>query len=493
MLALSWCLDWALKDELKKKFLHVVYGERESRPSLSEQLSASYDILSTLFGGRGFFVFVRRSLLMTTVMLIVLTLLQSMVNSEVFASTTVPFIRRLLSLQGGALLLIIGVGIIDLISIYQTITFLRISRGCKNLWEVSFLSAADILLSLILFIMLFPFFVTIGFLANAPTISSFDVILSAALTNQTTNANDILRSLLVFDPRKSSDVPNEAVDALAGRKWFFRNYQIAVYVGDEAKPSLKDALHNSRSAGSMVLQTRGNLSDVRVFEILETMLRARRYVREVSPLEAAANFYTTYALIRLNVLTGISFTHFWSTYADVLRMANFLDSELFRIIQLDAPEISANDIALRYNLNAMTLRWSDYSCEQYIYCDGAFSVHPRLRIYEVAKHYDKCKEAVAIDSLSFQNVRGLGLYSLAAEQQLLPISPLALSSLTATIIIYYLLLARLCFRSLRGAPARLLRNGDALLRKHLFLATTIAIYVIFLPVFILARLLIDKI
>jgi hypothetical protein len=148
MLAVFSFLDWRLKDPLKSKFLNSMYGKASKRRSWTGELPTYYATIHTLFGLGGLGSFLLRSALATAIMLISLTLLQAVVNQDGFINSTLPFLESVARFEGRALTLLVGVLFVDLLSIYQTATFLRISRGCQNLFEVLFLSLADVLVSL---------------------------------------------------------------------------------------------------------------------------------------------------------------------------------------------------------------------------------------------------------------------------------------------------------------------------------------------------------
>ena len=134
-----------------------------------------------------------------------------------------------------------------------------------------------------------------------------------------------------------------------------------------------------------------------------------------------------------------------------------------------SPQLTGNDVAFQYNLKTVSSRLLREDREQYVFCDGKNSVTLRSAPLDPAADFDKCEEAVAVDSIAFGNIRSLTLYEDASGA--IPISPLALSSLTATIVIYYLLLSKLAFRAVRPLFVATIRDGDKLLRRHLLTTT----------------------
>jgi hypothetical protein len=413
-------------------------------------------------------------------MLILLSSLQAIVNNNGFLEATVPFFESVTRLEGRSVTLLVGVLTIDFLSIYQTATFLRISRGCQNILDVLFLSLADVLVSVLLFIIIFPFFITASFFINAPQTGSFSILISSTLTKQNAGVND-LRSFLLFDPRSKGEITEESLANLRDRKWQFRSYDISTYSND-VKITLQDAIKSANSAGSIAVQTRGNLADERVMQIMMEILRARPYVRSASIAESTQGFFSAYTLARLAVLNRVTFEFFWKTYGALVGQINFLDADLLRVLTLHSPDMTANDVAFQYNRLSLLPRVVRGNLEEYVYCDGNYSSVARLKPYDPEADYDKCAEAVAVDSMAFANIRSVSLYEDASES--IPISPLALSSLTATAMIYYLLIARIVFRIIRPLFSVAIKDGDIFLRRNLFTITFIVLLIVGSPVVI---------
>ncbi|WNV08195.1 hypothetical protein [Tardiphaga sp. 709] len=454
-------LDWKLKDSLKGKFLNSVYG----RPSKSwtGELPTYYSAIHSLFGLGSFSKFLPRSIIATILMLACLSLLQAVVNEYGFETDTAPFFGRVLALDGRAAFIFVGIVTIDLISIYQTTTFLRISRGCQNVWEVIFLSIADVAISILLFIVIFPVFVTGAFFINVPKSKSFPILLSSTLTKQSSDLSS-LRSFLIFDPRSKEDLSAETLASLLERKWHFRNYEISTFKGP-LSAKLQDVVKGATSVGNILVQTKGIITDEKVFEVIIQTLKARPYTKSVNTIESVQNFYSAYAYVQLTVDNRITPNFFWRTYGGLIRQINFLDSDLLEVLTLNSPALSGNDAAFQYNLRSMNSKILREDKEQYIYCDGKYSVAPRTLAFDPDRALDRCDEAVAIDPVTFVNIRSLSLYEDAPSA--IPISPLALSSLTATIMIYYLLVSKLVFRIVRPFFKSNLKDGEAFLRRHL--------------------------
>jgi hypothetical protein len=477
LFAITAFLDWKLRDELKRKFLNSVYGKSAKARSWTGELPTYYSAVHSLFGLGQLSKFLPRSILATIIMLSGLSFLQAVVNSPGFENDTVPFFNSVLSLDGRAVILFLGIIAVDLISIYQTSTFLRISRGCQNVWEVIFLSIADVMISILLFIVLFPFFVAASFFINVEKTKSFPILMSSTLTKQSSNLYAI-RSFLLFDPRSKVEMSDETFTNLLERKWHFRSYDISTFK-DPAETKLENIVKSSSVVGSVLLQTRGKITDEKVFEIFVHFLKERPYIKHASTIESVQNFYNAYSTIQLTVDNSITPGFFLKTYGGLVRQINFLDSDLLRVFTLASPALSGNDAAFQYNLRLMSSRVLTQDKEQYIYCDGKFSVSIRSNAFDPAKEFDKCEEAAAIDSVAFVNIRSLSLYEDNPDS--IPISPLALSSLTATILIYYLLMSKLVFRIVRPLFVSTMKEGDAFLRRHLLTISLVFLIVLTAP------------
>lgn len=478
LLAASAFLDANLKDELKSKFLGSVYGSEYKDRSWTGELPSYYAAIHALFGLGNFGVFVFRSAAATAIMLALLSFLQAIVNPDGFSDATAPLFTHALRFDGRAITLLLGIFVVDLVSIYQTATFLRISRGCQNIAELLFLSAADVIISILLFIIIFPLFVTLSFFANAPQSRSFSILLSSGLTRQDTTISAI-RSVLLFDPRARATLSEDNLKNLLERKWHFRNIDVSTYNSNN-KLTLQEAINSANGAGTIVVQTRGNITDGKVMETLIHMLRNRPFIGSASVMDSSQGFYNSYSLVQLSVLNKITMEFFWKIYGTLVGQMNFLDSELIDVLTLRSPRLTTNDVAFQYNrLSLLPPIRGLSSGEEYIYCDGKHIVAKDYAALNPDSKYDQCEEAVVTDSVAFANIRSVGLYDDDAEQ--IPISPLALSSLTATIVIYYLLLAKIVFRLVRPIFGSAIQDGDQFLQRHLLTITTVLLLLIGSP------------
>jgi hypothetical protein len=283
---------------------------------------------------------------------------------------------------------------------------------------------------------------------------------------------------MLFDPRSKVEITEETYTSLLERKWHFRSYDISTFRGpSDAK--LEDVVKSASAVGSILVQTRGNIADEKVFEILVRTLKERPYIKSASTTEAVQNFFSAYSFIQLTVDNSITPGFFLKTYGGLVRQVNFLDSDLLEVLSLTSPALSGNDAAFQYNLRSMSSRVLTQDKEQYIYCDGKYSVSVRSVAFDPATDFDKCDEAVAIDSIAFINIRSLSLYE--DKPSPIPISPLALSSLTATILIYYLLISKLVFRIVRPLFVKTMKDGDAFLRRHLFTTSLVFLIILATP------------
>jgi hypothetical protein len=183
--------------------------------------------------------------------------------------------------------------------------------------------------------------------------------------------------------------------------------------------------------------------------------------------------------MKLTVLNKVTFDFFWKTYGSLVSQVNFLDADLLRVLTLHSPGLTANDVAFQYNRFSLLPRAMRDDLEQYVYCDGIYNTALRSTPYDPKKDYDNCAEAVAVDSVAFANIRSISLYEDSSDS--IPISPLALSSLTATAMIYYLLIARIVFRFVRPLSIAAMKDGDAFLRRHLFTTTFLVLLLVGSP------------
>ena len=305
--------------------------------------------------------------------------------------------------------------------------------------------------------------------------------MSSSLTKQDTSLSS-LRSLLVFDAPPSHDPIDEKPEDLLARGWHFRTYTIAA-VEAKAGANLSEAIKSANAVGSIVVQTKGIVTDEKVLNAFTHMLRERPYIKSVQTLDSVQNFYNAYAYLQLTVDSSLTPGFFWQTYGGLIRKINFLDADLLRVLTLRSPALSGNDAAFQYNLRSITSRTFKQEREQYIYCDGKYAASVAPNAYEPAASWDKCTEAIAVSPIAFANMRSLSLYD--DNPNTIPISPLALSSLTATIMIYYLLISKVIFSLVRPIFVATMKDGDKFLRRHIFTVSLFFIFILSAPPFAL--------
>jgi hypothetical protein len=189
--------------------------------------------------------------------------------------------------------------------------------------------------------------------------------------------------------------------------------------------------------------------------------------------------------LELKAESSVQYKFFWRTYAGVLRRINFMDDQFFEIVNLRSPEITQNLVMFQYNVASALRAIGDGDRAQYVLCDGSFKKIAKKNASQMEKEFDTCTKAIAIDSRSIDNVVNLARYSNTGEIAV-PISPFALSSLTATIAVYYVLLAKLIFLYVGSIFTRLMKTGDRLLQRHLFTMTSVVTMLLSVPIYLIA-------
>jgi hypothetical protein len=476
-------LDRKIKPALKKRLANRLFG---TSSATIEDVSVYYDVTRHIFG-HTFGIFILRSALTTTATLTVLILIQSLFDSRDFDRTTFPFLQSVITLKTPAIFVLLGVFIIDQISIYQTITFLRIARTCKNFFEIFFIGFADFLLSITIFILIFPFFVTVAFLQINKSVT-YDVALSGTPTAQGSFSTSDLLDLLVFHPPGTLYEKRSATKETEERHWFLRLYPVYTYEHEGQSPTLKDALANGSRIGSVLVQTKGLVSDVELFGVLKNLLEKQPGIAAVKMLDSNDGMFGSSALLSVIARPRVQYRYFWRTYSAMLKQINFLDEQFVRVVTLRSSTISQNTVLYSYAMASSLPTLLDERRDAYIFCDGKIDTVERSQALQIASKYDKCEKGITVDSLALKNFVHFGIYVPDRDIIPVPISPLALSSLTATFVIYYLLLSKFVFQYLGRIFVTLADQGEAALRRHLFFVTSILIMTVALPLSLLAQI-----
>jgi hypothetical protein len=376
LMLISIFMDSAIKPELKLRFFRKLYRRKSDRQAgLIAEIPLYYAVISSLVGLPSIRKLIVRSIIITILMLALLTALQANLRNEEFTTKTLPFIDGIVDFDLHIWLMLLGVVIIDLISIYQTLTFIRISRGCRNVLELGFVATADILLSLILFITIFPIFAAIAVMSNIPSANTFYALISATPTLQDRSLIERLQSFLVFNPLKDPDlVPKAEIDRLAGRRWHFRQYNLAYLSSAEKDLTLARAITEAQRAGSLASQTRGNLTDQEVFDVFHKFFQKDRTIKSVEVIDTHETLVAAYILLKIETSNSIQYRRILQTYVSVMKELNFLDENLANVLALKSTNITGNTIAFQYAVVEARNRALNSNQDKYIYCDGRYEV-----------------------------------------------------------------------------------------------------------------------
>jgi hypothetical protein len=486
----SWLADRTnfVATEIKTRLIRNLYGATTLREADGTYSGAKtvYDTIRAIFGARSISSFLFRSALVTLMMLTVLFLLQAYTKGNEFDKVSDPFLTSLWNRDASAWIIVIGVIVVDFLSISQTIFFLRISAYCRAVWEIIVLTAADIILSLVIFIFILPIFVTAGFLVPQKTDGTVVALLSTTEpTRQTSQNYNLLRSLLIFDPRHpSADIEDIASD-IRRRQWLSYEYKVSVVRRRDADSGIEEVFHKALSAGSLSVLAHGHVDNLQALEFVADALKREPEISGVKILEKYNTFYAAMILLRYRATPAIQLSYFSRVYSSVLTQMNFLDDKIFDIIRFSSPSISQSDVIAAYSSATATSKYFRSSHRQYNWCDGEISFRDVKLPFDLDQKFDNCKGAISLESFGLGNLASFARYNLDQDLHV-PISPFALSSLTATIAIYYLIFSGLALRVLRLFVGRISREGEATLERYFFVITTLALAVISLPIFFIA-------
>lgn len=473
---LSAWLDKQLGEEFKSAIVHRVFGRSsDSSPSTKKSIGKLYTAIESIYNFNKRSSFIRRAIFTSIIFIVILILLQYIFNNENFLKSTLPFIERMVTLDIRVYIFFIGILTIDVISIYQTLLFMRIARSCENVVEFLFVSFADLVMSFIVFIVVIPFFITSSFLFSQNKDSEIEFVLSTVESPKSYSTYDAIRDFLVFDPRKTRPSEVEVDGEVRQKGWNILYYSVLARTSNTVPLTIGDIVKTSTNSYGMIIQMRGlsNLEEA-AFAFREILAKSDN-VSTVKSLDFYDNFLGgAYDLLKVNTNYTTGYKFFVSNYFSIMKEINFFDENLLKVIKLGKFSIDENEIYQAYNVKSALSLMRDEKRRYYIYCDGKITHDYRPKEVGVDTKYDDCKKALAVNAYSLQGILHIATYKFSNNIGV-PISPFALSSLIATILFYYIALCFIITSLLFSLSAPLFKERENFFVKNPLLITSIAL------------------
>lgn len=404
--------------------------------------------------------------------------LQSVFQNDDFKDATLPFLRHLVNLDVRAWLILVSFVTIDVISIRQTLIFFRFLRYCNNVIEYIFVISADIMMSMALIIVLLPAFISASiYLSASGRSNTLDMLLT---TKALPSGFDIsyVRSLVAFSPPEDTGEADERIDILREAGWHVESFAAAI-APPLRNPDLGDLYDKASESGAVILLRKALLKTEDLASAISELVMRSGRVASIRYLDQYTdNMGNDFIYLRLTGISESDPSSVFLSYLYIMRDVNFFDTDLSSLVSLRSRTISENDLYYYEMVRRNAGGFFDESKESIIYCDGDVSILSGGVLSDIST-FQKCAEGLALTSQAVEAVVGPINYTFKGELAV-PILPLALTSLVATVLLYYIAFAYM----LAGMARRFVEYlvGPNFVKAYTFSIVFMYVYVVIVPV-----------
>jgi hypothetical protein len=480
LLSIALWLDAKLKPTIKQRLLgDLAVKDAPSDLIVSRRLEYFYTLLTIIFPTASLSKYVWRCAVATLLLLVAILLLQYTLAPLQFNRVSLAFLNRAIT-EFRAFFILLGFFVVDMVSVYMTILFVRLGKNCRNVGEFLFVAMADIATTFVIFMLVFPLFVTTAFLVRQNEQTHVRFVLTGSPTNQNTILSSTAADILVIRPPTPSGVNEDLGQFAQTSGWYFEVYQVFIGESADQQQTAKDVVAQKQSISPLIFQIRNDTDADDVYGSLNSMLSETEYVSSATLVKSESGALgSSYGLYDIVSTYSLGFDEFGSTYFDIMKRINFFDQNIFAsAFSLRSSVFDENDAY--YALSENRQLHAPRTVRGLLMCDGKVQRRVDVMILSPNQAPD-CVKGVAISEWQLIKIAATALYK-SHNSIKIPILPFALTSLIATILFYALVIISLVAWSIRGVISYTVSDGEAFFVKHVFVFTTLAILGLFLCV-----------
>jgi len=363
-------------------------------------------------------------------------ILQYYINNDNFNESSKYFLDGMLKFNNTYIYILLSFVIIDIISFYQTVFFLRIASYSQNIVQVGFLGIADIIMSLFLVIMILPFFMSVIVIATASRDRQEALIAFSA--GQLPQRLDLygLSSFLIFEPEaRSQEAREQSIANLQGAGWTYDAFSISIEANDLDADTVDRAKDFKYLFGQRLVFSKGIKSVNELPEMISDMLEfSEPYIRSYVTDSYKSPLGQYVFIIRIEGEYSPRLSPIPSIYCHVMRSVNFFDIDLPDVFTLGGKIVSDNEI--HYLENIYRHSGTQLLTDWILNCDNSvYKINPEDESF--VERAMQCTTGVAMPLEHIGYFSDTFAYNLSGDRISVPVLPMALSSLALTALIYY--------------------------------------------------------
>lgn len=475
-----WAMDRYFRKDLKNKLADAVYGSTNS--TLAERISLLHNLIQRSLGNSASTKLLRL-IILSIISIAFIYSAQYHINRDAFNNIAKTAINSAHENPTFLALTAISFIVVDLISFLQTLTFLRLTGNCKNIFEIAFLAIADVTLSLFIVIAVLPVLIfVIHKTTTFPQQRTIYLALSGGVQRQDLSIYQVLRmavpTIRQSTPKEEWELKEDLAQFNASG-WYYNMPD--VYATDRKQPDVDEAADGLEfSAGQSLYLTKGDMSIEQEGSMLAEIISTHPNITSARYKDGLSDTFGNYIMIFEVVGTGdYSRLNLFSNYSSLMSDVNFFGQDFGKVFSLSEKGYSENELAWKSIFNNFVSGMDDTLV---LKCANEKPIE--LSKSDFSKRSDKCPNAVGATKLNIEGIGALSSYKFS-NVGVIPILPTSLSSIFLTFTIYVMTLAWIILPYARRFVAQFSEDGDKLFTQNVFFITFSVFVAALLPIWLI--------
>lgn len=472
-------MDRYLRQDLKNRLADSVYGSANS--TLAERITLLHGLIQTSLGSST----LTKLLRLTTVSIISIVFIYSIqfhANRQSFDSIFANIVTNLRENPTFILLTATSFVIIDLISFFQTLTFMRLTGNCKNIFEIAFLAIADITLSLFIVIAVLPVLIFVVHKTTTfPQERTVHLAISGGLQRQDLSIYEVLRmavpTIRPSSPEEESAFKGDLANFNASG-WYYNMPNLSAT--DKGAPELDQAVAGLEFRyGQSLYFTKGDMTIEEEGLMLAEALTMHSNIVKAVFKDGYSDTFGNYVVILEIVGTGdYSRLSLLANYPSLMSDVNFFGQDFGKVFNFAEKGYTENQLAWESIFNTFV---KDMGETIVLKCENEKPVDLARKSF--ANEGRECSRGVAITKLNVEAISALTSYKMSNPGSI-PVLPTSLSSIFLTAVIYIMTLGWIILPHVRRMIAKYTEDGDRIFTENVFMISLFVVFFACLPVWL---------
>ncbi len=471
-------LDRYLRNDLKAKVTESVYGSIDT--PLSDRISLLYESLHRALG-RSYTSRIIRLSIISLISILFIYSIQYFLNYKEFTYNISKLEKSIYNNPIFSILVLLSFMAVDVISFAQTLTFMRLTVHCKNVFEVIFLGFADIAISLIIVIVLMPIFIFITHkISTKPRETTYYLSMTSGTQRQDISIYDVIRMTAPWAFKKDQDSEqafNEDREKYNLGDWYYTNPSISA-TDSTNTPDLEVAAAGlDYHLGKTLYLTKNiNSSDTEA-NFLKKIMTTHENIERVDIVSSESDvFGNQVILFKIYGRATYSKLNLLYDYTSIMNDINYLGNDLGKFTKLSNKLYSENDLTYMALFNGLENRIGKtmyFACNETNVVEGDHS-------FLISEDNKECTNGVAMSKNMLEGLASISSYKFSDGAQI-PILPTSLSSIFLTAFLYICSLSWIALPYIRRIIHTYAEDGEILVTRHVFTITFSTLIIITSP------------